>query len=84
MGASPGGLRIYLAERNRAALEAARHPEARVRTSLVTAVGWSREPRELQVLEQLLVDVEQRRRQWSLGFVEASRRGRRNKALVEV
>ena len=40
------------------ALEAARDPEARVRRSLAAAAGWSREPRELQVLEQLLGDVD--------------------------
>jgi hypothetical protein len=40
------------------ALEAARDPEARVRRSLAAAVGWSREPRDLQVLEQLLGDVD--------------------------
>jgi SMI1 / KNR4 family (SUKH-1) len=38
--------------------EAARDPEARVRRSLAAAVGWSREPRDLQVLEQLLGDVD--------------------------
>ena len=40
------------------ALEAARDPEARVRRSLAAAVGWSREPHDLQVLEQLLGDVD--------------------------
>jgi hypothetical protein len=40
------------------ALEAARDPEARVRRSLAAAAGWSREPRDLQVLEQLLGDVD--------------------------
>jgi Tfp pilus assembly protein PilN len=40
------------------ALEAARDPEARVRRSLAAAVGWSKEPRELQVLQQLLGDVD--------------------------
>jgi hypothetical protein len=40
------------------ALEAARDPEARVRRSLAAAVGWSREPRYLQMLEQLLGDVD--------------------------
>jgi hypothetical protein len=40
------------------ALEAPRDPEARVRRSLAAAVGWSREPRDLQVLEQLLGDVD--------------------------
>ena len=39
------------------ALEAARDPEARVRRSLAAAVGWSREPRDLRALEQLLGDV---------------------------
>jgi hypothetical protein len=40
------------------ALEAARDPEARVRRSLAAAVGWSSDPRELQVLQQLLGDMD--------------------------
>jgi len=40
------------------ASEAACDPEPRVRRSLAAAAGWSREPRELQVLEQLLGDVD--------------------------
>ena len=40
------------------ALEAARDPEARVRRSLAAAVGWSSEPRDLQVLQQLLGDMD--------------------------
>ena len=40
------------------ALEAARDPEARVRRSLAAAVGWSSNPRDLQVLQQLLGDMD--------------------------
>jgi hypothetical protein len=40
------------------ALEAARDPEARVRRSLAATIGWYREPRGVQVLEQLAGDAD--------------------------
>lgn len=60
----------------------ARDPEARVRRRLAAAVGWSREPRELHVLEQLLGDVDSGVANQACASVEAARRGRRHGAAL--